>query len=169
MGRTGKIYRRVRAKLVDKPTYFSWVIDGSLAASGLPSSPAQVRWLAGNGIDLILSLTESPLPAEWFEGLSIGSEHIAMEDHAPPSFESLKRAADVIDLQLRQGRSVLVHCLAGIGRTGSSIAAYMILYRGKTAKEAMEELRSVRPRSVEKAQEAAVNDFERRVRELGQR
>jgi atypical dual specificity phosphatase len=162
LGRTGKIYRRVRAKVIDKPTYFSWVIDGSLAASGLPSSRSQLRWLSKNGVDSILTLTESPLPIEWFDGLGVESKHISMVDHAPPNPEKLKEAADQIDSQMRAGKSVLVHCLAGIGRTGSSIAAYMIVYQGKTAKEAIEQLRKMRPGSVERAQEVAVYEFEKR-------
>jgi atypical dual specificity phosphatase len=138
-----------------------------LAASGLPSSPAQVRWLAKNGIDFILTLRESPLPEGWFEGLSVGHAYVSMADHAPPSPEKLKEAADLIDSNLKEGRTVLVHCLAGIGRTGSTIASYMILYQGKSAKEAIEELRAARPGSVERAQESAVYEFEKRFRARG--
>jgi atypical dual specificity phosphatase len=164
MGRTGKIYRRVRSAVTDKPTYFSWVIEEKLAASGLPSSASQVRWLEKNGIDSILSLTETPLPAKWFSGTKVYSKHVSMQDHAPPSPEKLQEAADYIDLQLRDGKTVLVHCLAGIGRTGSSISAYMIAYGGKTADEAIDDLRGLRPGSVERAQEKAVRDFEKYVK-----
>jgi atypical dual specificity phosphatase len=165
LGRTGRIYRRVRAQLVDKPTYFSWVIEGKLAASGLPSSAAQVRWLEKNGLVSVLTLTESPLPGEWFEGAKIRPKHISMADHAPPAPDKLWEAAEFIDLQVREGKPVLVHCLAGIGRTGSSIAAYMIAYQGKSAKEALEHLRKLRPGSVEYPQEKAVYAFEKQVKE----
>ena len=167
MGRTGTIYRRVRAAVIDKPTYFSWVIEGRLAASGLPSSAAQIRWLERNGIDTILTLRESPLPDDWFKGSSIDHKHISMADHAPPTPDKLKTVADEIDLQLREGKNVLVHCLAGVGRTGSSISAYMIMYQGKTAAEAIEALRAMRPGSVERNQEKAVYDFEKRFRAPG--
>jgi atypical dual specificity phosphatase len=167
LGRTGTIYRRVRAAVINKPTYFSWVIDGRLAASGLPSSAGQIRWLERNGIDTILTLRESPLPDEWFKGSNIRHKHISMADHAPPSPEKLKQAADEIDSQLKEGRNVLVHCLAGVGRTGSSISAYMILYQGKTAAEAIEALRAARPGSVERNQEKAVYAFENRFKAPG--
>jgi len=140
------------------------VIEGRLAASGLPSSAAQIKWLAKNGVNSIITLREYPLPGEWFDGLNVTHKHISMADHAPPSPEKLKQAADQIDSQITEGKTVLVHCLAGIGRTGSSIAAYMILYQGKTAKEALEQLRSTRPGSVEKAQEEAVYEFEKRFK-----
>lgn len=165
MGRTGRIYRRVRAGFVGKPTYFSWVIEGKLAASGLPSSAAQVRWLEENGIASILTLTETPLPEKWFEGRKVRSKHISMDDHAPPSPDALWEAVEFIDLEIREGRPLLVHCLAGIGRTGSSIAAYMIARQGKSAAEAIEALRRLRPGSVESGQENAVHTFEKRFRQ----
>jgi len=90
-----------------------------------------------------------------------------MADHEPPSQEQLKEAADEIDSKLREGKNVLVHCLAGVGRTGCSIAAYMILYQGRSAKEAMARLRATRPGSIERNQELAIYEFERRFKPLG--
>jgi atypical dual specificity phosphatase len=87
-----------------------------------------------------------------------------MLDHAPPTPEALEEATGFISAQLKDGRSVLVHCLAGIGRTGSVLAAYMIEYEGKTADDAIARLRVIRPGSVEGAQEVAVRQYEQRVR-----
>ena len=57
MGRTGKAYRKIRANFTDKPTFFTWVRDSKLAASGRPYSKSQVDWLRDNGVSVILSLT----------------------------------------------------------------------------------------------------------------
>jgi hypothetical protein len=89
MGRTGKVYRRVRANFTDKPTFFSWVRDGRLAASGRPYSKTQVDWLKDHGVTAILSLTEEPLPNGWTRG--IDARHITMKDHAPDRFSPLRR------------------------------------------------------------------------------
>jgi atypical dual specificity phosphatase len=164
LGRAGRVYRRVRSKFISKPTAFSWVIEGKLAASGLPSSRGQLRWIADHGVDSILTLTESPLPKEWFEGTDLTAKHVRMVDHAPPSQDALSESSAFIASQLAEGRSVLVHCLAGVGRTGSVIAAYMIEHEGKSAEEAIGLLREMRPGSVEGAQERAVREYERTVR-----
>lgn len=108
LGRTGRLYRRVRSKLVDSPTFFSWVIKDKLAASGMPFSKAQVRWLSKQGIDTILSLTEKPLPADWFEA-GITSKHISMKDHEPPDVDRLIEASRFIESEISVNRSVLVH------------------------------------------------------------
>ena len=151
--------------MTDSPTFFSWVIEKKLAASGLPSSRGQILWLKQSGIDTILSLTEDPLPASWLEGSGVTAKHISMIDHAPADPEKLREAADYIAARLKEGRVVLVHCLAGKGRTGSALAAYMIAYEGKGATEAIEHLRQLRPGSVELPQRASVYEFERRLNE----
>jgi len=87
-----------------------------------------------------------------------------MVDHDPPSQEGLDESVRFIDSELAAGRAVMVHCLAGVGRTGSVLAAYMISRDGLTADQALARLRAIRPGSVERAQEGAVREYERRVR-----
>jgi atypical dual specificity phosphatase len=150
--------------VTDKPTFFGWVIEGRLAASGLPSSEGQLKWLESHGVDSVLTLRETPLPGEWVASTKLSVKQVKMLDHAPPTPEALEEATGFISAQLKDGRSVLVHCLAGIGRTGSVLAAYMIEYEGKTADDAIARLRVIRPGSVEGAQEVAVRQYEQRVR-----
>ncbi|MDA4114953.1 MAG: dual specificity protein phosphatase family protein [Thaumarchaeota archaeon] len=158
MGRTGRVYRRVRANFTDKPTFFTWVKDSRLAASGRPYSKGQVDWLKENGVTAILTLTEEPLPADWTRGIE--NRHISLSDHAPLGAPQMRLGADYIASALAEGKVVLVHCLAGKGRTGCVLAAYMMAYEGKTARQAIGELRSTRGGSVEAPQERNVLEFE---------
>ncbi|HUI01861.1 MAG TPA: dual specificity protein phosphatase family protein [Nitrososphaerales archaeon] len=158
MGRTGRAYRRIRANFTDKPSFFTWVRDGKIAASGRPYSKSQVEWLKAHGITAILTLTEDPLPASWTGGLA--TNHIPLRDHAALTHSQMRQGADYIASSLSEGKVVLVHCLAGKGRTGSVLASYLMAYEGKKAREAIDELRSMRGGSVEGPQEKNVLDFE---------
>lgn len=165
MGRTGRAYRRIRAAFTDKPTNFGWVVDGVVAGSGFPSSAAQVRWLKENGVRSILTLTEDPLPKEFLEGSGLSSVHVRMSDHEPPSQESLSEAVRHLRLEVEKGSPVVVHCLAGKGRTGSVLAAYLVEYHDKDVDTALSELRRSRPGSVESSQEGSVREYAESLRQ----
>lgn len=159
MGTGGLFLRKLRARVADEPTGFVWVEKGKLAGSGYPASRSQVEWLANSGIRSILSLTEDPIPARWTEGMDLVAGHVVMLDHLPPGLESLAEGVDFITRQRGEGRPVLVHCLAGEGRTGCVLAAHLIKTKGLGADEAMAQVRKLKPEFVERKQEKAVRNF----------
>ena len=161
MGTGGLWLRKLRAKVAEEPTGFVWIERGKLAGSGFPASRSQLRWLRAQHITTILSLTEKPIPEEWLEGLDLEVHHIPMRDHLPPDEASLSQAGEFLKLSLEKERVVLVHCLAGEGRTGCAIAAYLMFGRRKTAKEAIEDLRRIKPQFIERGQEAALFELEK--------
>lgn len=151
--------RKVRARVSEEPTGFVWVEDRSLAGTGYPASRGQLQWLASQGIKAVLTLTEMPLPSQWLEGLGLSAGHVPMGDHQLPDVASLEDAAAFIGENLREGRATAVHCLAGEGRTGCALAAYLIRSRGMGPEEAIATLRRAKPQFVERGQEAAVREF----------
>ncbi|MDV3278140.1 MAG: dual specificity protein phosphatase family protein [Nitrososphaerales archaeon] len=156
MGTTGYILRRIRAGVADRPTGFVWVQD-ALAASGYLASKRQVAWVGGQGIQRILTLTEFPLPSEWVADFEV--KHVPMKDHKPPSDASLLEASAYIDESVRAGKRILVHCLAGNGRTMCAVAAYLIRSKGMNADDAITFLRRIRPGAVERRQEVSLREF----------
>lgn len=160
MGAGGVFLRRLRAIVADKPTGFVWVEDTSLAGSGYPASREQIGWLVKNGVRSILTLTEQPLPAAWTAGFPLDAGHVSMRDHLPPSLESIESAVRFVLDRRKEGKAVLVHCLAGEGRTGCVLAAYLIRTRHIGADEAIAALRSLKPEFVERRQEGSVREFE---------
>lgn len=155
MGTGGLLLRKARSKITDKPTGFVWVEKGKLAASGYPASKAQLKWLGLQGIGAVLTLTERPLQEELRKGVPFVFSHVPIKDHAVPDGRNLDQGVAFIDEQIGSGKAVLVHCLAGEGRTGSVLAAYFIKH-GNTPDDALRIVRKAKASFVEPSQEDAI-------------
>jgi atypical dual specificity phosphatase len=158
----GNAYRRFYGIIADRPTNFSWVIEGKLAGCGLPVTENEFKWVVDKGIKSIVTIREVPLPSEWFDGGDIDYLHLRVEDFGAPTVEEMDEAVNFIDKKIRSGRPVLVHCAAGKGRTGAVLAAYMVKKQNLTAKQAIEKIRIMRPGSVQSImQETALSMYEK--------
>jgi len=133
---------------------FSFVIPDKLAGMSRPDRDA-LELLKEIGITGILSLTETPIPFPVLDGLDYC--HLPVEDFTAPDMETFEHAIRFIDFV--KGPAV-VHCFAGIGRTGTVLAGYLIA-GGMSASEAIRRIRELRPHSIENtAQETALFEYE---------
>ncbi|CAA9575941.1 MAG: hypothetical protein AVDCRST_MAG59-4180 [uncultured Thermomicrobiales bacterium] len=143
---------------------FYWLEPGILAGCSRPGArpgrhtagdeevATDLAELRGQGIGALLSLTESPLPAETLarHGHDLDILHLPVPDFHPPSPEQLGLALRFIDEHRGRRQAVAVHCLAGQGRTGSVLAAWMIR-DGLAPAAAIARLRGICPGAVEAA------------------
>ena len=146
---------------MSRPYFFSWIDEPLLAASAEPAGPEQLAWLRGHGVDILVTLTEEPLPRTWVDGAGLMSVHVPIPDMDVPTVEQIDKVMSVIDKAKSAGMGVAVHCLAGRGRTGTILAAYFV-HTGLSAREAMKKVRDLRPGSIEVTeQEEAIRGYER--------
>jgi atypical dual specificity phosphatase len=150
------------------PHGFSWVDKPMLAALAQPSGPEDFIWLREQGIQVLISLTEDRPRRDWSEDSGILVYHEPLEDMEAPSQEQLDRCVSAITRALAHRMPVAVHCGAGLGRTGTVLAAYLVS-TGMTATSAIARVRKLRPHSIETEEQVeAIELFARRRKQAGE-
>ncbi len=146
------------------PPGFSWVDHPRLAALARPRSSEDLAWLRRHGIEVLVSLTEEPLPRSWVNDAGLLVVNVPVPDLEPPTDRQLDQVLATIHKAQASGMGVAVHCGAGLGRTGTVLAAYFVA-AGMSPRQALEKVRGLRPGSVETVeQEKAVEKFAGRNR-----
>jgi atypical dual specificity phosphatase len=147
---------------MSSPNGFTWVDKPHLAAMARPSDADDLVWLRKQGIELLISLTEDRPRRDWVNDAGLLVMHVPVEDMEAPTQEQLDRCVSAIERANGHGMGVVVHCGAGLGRTGVILAAYFVA-KGMSAQNAIGKVRRQRPGSVETDEQAdAVVEFARR-------
>lgn len=146
---------------------FSWVIGEQVAGMPRPggSRPLEqdLAFLQAQHVDVLVSLTETPVDPAALEGHGIEALHIPVEDFHAPTQGQLDQYVAAVQGWIAEGRVVGTHCAGGHGRTGTFLAALFVA-RGYEADRAIAEVRKLRPGSIEtNAQEEAVREYARRL------
>jgi atypical dual specificity phosphatase len=146
---------------------FSWLVEHKLAAMSYPEPADAFTLLWKMGIRALINLTEEPLPGEILRKVGIFSEHIPVVDFTAPTLKQVEQALTKIHFYLERNMPVAVHCIAGLGRTGTILACYLV-GEGISADEAITTLRRWRPGSIETLdQEAVIHEYEQFRRSEG--
>ena len=162
LSKPGNIWRRVHGRITKKPTNFSWLISNKLAASGMPTSLDELQWIRKQGVKSIITMTEHPLPESWIK--NVRYLHVPTEDLSAPDMDKINETVDFIQERIKNDEPIMVHCAAGIGRTGTILACYLIKYHNLSAKNAIEKIRKERPGSIQsESQEIAVSLYHKFV------
>jgi protein-tyrosine phosphatase len=129
-----------------------WIEPNHLAASGIPITTKDIHSLNSQGIRAIVSLTEQPITIyreitpQLLAELDMVYLHIPIPDQYAPDIAQAHSFLQFIGQMKAQGRPTLVHCHAGIGRTGTILHLYY-LAQGATFEEAKTKVKMYRPQS----------------------
>ena len=156
-------------------------LDEQLAAGQLGLSPLPGRrdlnrnvredlaTLKAEGVTRIICLLSHPEFADYgvddlldrYRETGLEYWHLPIPDQAVSSSAQMQAALSWLDTQLSTGHRVVVHCVGGLGRSGT-LAACHLKSRGLSVEDAMTEVRRARsPRAIEsEAQELFILEFE---------
>ena len=110
------------------------------------------------GVSDVIRLNEPEYDAGAFRDAGLRHHDLFFEDCYAPPDHIVTAFFRIVDAA---AGTVAVHCKAGLGRTGTLIAMYMMRSHGFTAREAMGWLRIMRPGSVIGEQQHYLCDVER--------
>ena len=141
---------------------FGWVIHGSLAGAQGPTSNRDLMFLRLQTIGAIVRMEERTISGAALELMDM---YEAVADFTPPDPDQLDRMVSLISDQIETWeRPVVVTCFAGLGRTGTVLAAYLV-YTGYSAERAVRLVRELRPQSIQtREQEDAVYQYQDRLK-----
>ena len=143
----GDVWRKVHGTVTGKPDNFSWLIENKLAGSAIPTSNDEVQWVIEQGVKSIVTVREEPLDDDWVK--DVNYLHVHSNDMGVQEFNDLVYAVDYIHRRITNNEPVMVHCLAGMGRTGTLLACYLVKYQKMSAGDAIQKVREERPGSIQ--------------------
>lgn len=116
-------------------------------------SSTNVDFLQDNYINSVVNCTENEPFHSYFNNESRSTLRIDVNDSRDPEniqrfYEQIYMAVDFIDVNIKNGNNVLVHCYWGFMRSATIVAAYLIKRHGLTVKEAVDFIKERRPMSL---------------------
>lgn len=127
---------------------FSWVVDQFLAASEYPDDEKKLKFLKSQGIISIVTLSEKKIDDNLLSKYKFRNLYLPIKDFDIPKLSDVLKFLRWMRLMEKWRVPTLVHCDAGIGRTGTMLAIYFIS-KGKSAKESLELIKEKRGFKVE--------------------
>lgn len=118
----------------------NWIIPGKLLALAGPTAhnwPISkfIDYAAKNSIGSMVRLNRAHYPAE--EVTKAGIEHIEMfmHDGTNPTPQNVRDFIELVERMNSKKLAIAVHCRAGLGRTGTMIAAYLMFQYSRDARK----------------------------------
>ena len=141
-------------------------IDDNVAFSRMPTR-SEIDEVAETFDAVVVLVEEFELPYSLNEWQKRGVEvlHSPIRDFSAPALDQLLEILRWIEARVAEGKKVLIHCMGGLGRSGTVAVAWLMYSKRLPLREALRQVRMVRPGAVEVEEQMGVlKELERLLR-----
>lgn len=132
---------------IQRHRWFDRITDG-LWLGGAPHYPRDYDFLADAGIDAVVNIrAEREDDVDFYRSHGIDYLQLKVLDILVPPPEILEEGVAYIHRQIEAGKTVLIHCAKGRGRSNTLLAAYLMRHRDMSFEEAAALIKEARPLS----------------------
>ena len=100
---------------------FTWIVKGKMAAGWWPEAK-EIEIYKKEGIKVVINCSEFNNGNEMSKYFTY--YHIDIPDYGTPTDSQLERFLNITEQHQAKNESIVVHCVAGCGRTGIMIVAW---------------------------------------------
>lgn len=129
----------------------NWIVPDQIAAMAMPSD-GDLEPLRADGVSLLVSVVPYAYDPGAVRRAGLRQLHVPAEYGRAPSEDGIGDFVAATKAELERGGKVVVHCVGGIGRTGTVIACYLIS-EGMEPEDAIALVRRRRAGSIESVEQ----------------
>ena len=132
---------------------FYWILPDVIAGMQRPGLltdlHTDLKILRQLGLTQVVSLTQQPIDPSQLNEHQLEGHHFAIQDMSIPGIQEADQLIDHCIEAINNDHKIVVHCKAGLGRTGLTLACFLVKFKAMDAIRAIESIRSINHRYIQ--------------------